>query len=98
MICSSPPRYAYALMRRSSSTTFPSLKFVLLDVAWTAGKAGACAKAAEIASSENNGTASAIATDPHSLRERVFLGRGIIMVDPFYRHIALSSDGTIGGV
>src|ERR1700676_824374 len=83
MICSSPPRYAYARMRRSSSITFPSLKLGLFAVAWTGGKAGACANPAEMASSENNGTASAIATDPHSRRVRIFLGRGIIMVDPY---------------
>jgi hypothetical protein len=32
-----PPRYVYARMRRSSSTTFPSLKFGLLAVALDRG-------------------------------------------------------------
>src|ERR1035437_9516077 len=86
MMCSLPPRYAYARMRRSSSTTSPSLKFGLLAVAWTAGRAGYWAKLAETARSENNGTARAIATDPQSARARVLLRGGMRLV-LFYRQM-----------
>src|SRR5690242_18130356 len=64
-------------MRRSSSTTFPSLKLGLAAVAWNAGRDGAWAKLAETARSENNSAARAILTDPQSARATVFKGRGI---------------------
>src|SRR5579863_6185821 len=86
MIFSSPPRYVYARMRRSSSNTFPSLKLGLLSVAWNAGRAGAWAKLAETARSENNGTARPIDSDPQSARVRILL-RLSIRIDPFYRQI-----------
>src|SRR5690349_8004050 len=77
MIFSLPPRYVYARIRRSSSNTFPSLKFGLLSVAWNAGRAGAWAKLSETASSDNNGTARPITTDPQSARVKVFLKKAI---------------------
>src|ERR1700693_1660036 len=94
MMCSSPPRYAYARMRRSSSTTFPSLKFGLLAVAWTAGRAGPWAKLAETARSENNGTARPIATDPQSARVRVSLRLGITirLILYVYRQVKRSAE------
>src|ERR1700682_6789714 len=77
MIFSSPPRYVYARMRRSASNTFPSLKFGLLSVVGNAGRAGAWAKLAGTASSDNNGTARPITIDPQSARVKVFVRKGI---------------------